>query len=124
MAKSLRIAVADDEPEVLQYFVQALARGGHNVVVTAEDGKALVNRCRAERPDLLITDIRMEGMSGIEAMRELAKDGPLPTILISAHHRKEDIDGQYSDQVAAFMPKPVKLADLLAAVAQVAERLD
>src|SRR5690606_5447251 len=102
MPKSLRIAIADDEPEVLQYFVQALGRGGHEVVVAAADGFELVSRCRMERPDLLITDIRMEGMSGIEAMQELAKDGPLPTILISAHHRVEDLDSRYSDQLAAF----------------------
>jgi CheY-like chemotaxis protein len=123
MPKSLRIAVADDEPDLLDYFTRALVKSGHEVVVAASNGRELVERCRAERPDLLITDIRMDGINGIDAMRELAKDGPIPTILISAHYRAEDFNGQLDGGVVAFLRKPVKLADLAGAVAEAEKSL-
>ena len=122
-SRSLKIAVADDERTVREYFAAVLERLGHTVVVVAADGNELVAGCRAQRPDLLITDIRMDGYSGIEAMRELAKDGPLPTILISAHYRQEDLESDLDSNVMAFLPKPVKLEALQTAVAQVAARI-
>jgi response regulator NasT len=122
MSTPLRIAIADDEADVRNYFVKALRRGGHEVVVEAADGRELVERCRVERPDLLITDIRMDHMTGIEAMYELARDGPIPTILISAHYRPEDVDG-LNEGVIAFLSKPVKLAELMATVNEAAHKL-
>jgi CheY-like chemotaxis protein len=123
MRKSLRIAVADDEPDLLDYFARALVKSGYEVVVAATNGRELVERCRAQMPDLLVSDIRMDGMTGIDAMRELAMDGPIPTILISAHYQAEDFNGQLDDQVVAFLRKPVKLPDLVAAVAEAARSL-
>ena len=123
MCRSLKIAIADDEPEVRQYFASALAASGHQIVVAAANGQELVDRCRKTRPDLLITDIRMDGLSGIEAMQQLGKDAPLPTILISAHYQREELDGDLDGQVIAFLPKPVKLADLYAAVADAAQQI-
>jgi CheY-like chemotaxis protein len=123
MTKSLRIAIADDEPEVRQYFAMALDRLGHKIVVTAANGRELVEGCRRERPELLVTDIRMDELSGIEAMHELAKDAAIPTILISAYYRPEDLDGQLDGQVPAFLTKRVKLASLTMAVAEAAEKI-
>ena len=121
MPRSLRIAIADDEREVRQYFAQALNKLGHQVVVVAKDGQELVDGCQANRPELLVTDIRMEGMTGIEAMQQLAQQGPIPTILISAHYRAEELDADLDGQVLTFLAKPVKLAELAAAVNEFAE---
>ena len=123
MSRPLKIAIADDEPEVLQYFAQLLTSCGHNVVVTAANGRELVQQCRDKHPDLLITDIRMDELSGIDAMKELARDAPLPTILISAHYEEEELRGELDGQVVAFLPKPVKMEKLKAAVDQAADRI-
>jgi DNA-binding NtrC family response regulator len=123
MTKSLRIAIADDDPEIRQYFAMALERLGHKIVVTAANGRELVAGCRRERPELLVTDIRMDELSGIEAMQELAKEGPMPTILISAHYCPEDLDDEVADQVLGLLTKPIKLASLTAAVAKAAEKI-
>ena len=122
-SRSLKIAVADDESAVREYFAAVLERWGHSVVVVAADGNELVAGCRDQRPDLLITDIRMDGYSGIEAMRELAKDGPLPTILISAHYLEEELQSDLDANVMAFLAKPVKLDTLKQAVAEVAAKI-
>ena len=67
MSRALRIAVADDEPDMRDYFRTILPRLGHEVVAVAETGRELVEQCRATRPDLVITDIKMPDMDGIDA---------------------------------------------------------
>ena len=116
MSRSLKIALADDEAEVRQYFANALVSRGHRILVSASNGRELVDRCQVVRPQLLITDIRMDGLTGIQAMHELSQQGPLPTILISAHYKPDELDGKLDGQVIAFLQKPVKLADLHRAV--------
>ena len=123
MAKSLRIAIADDEPAVRQHFAAALEKLGHEIVVAAADGRELLEACSRERPELLVTDIRMDKLTGIEAMQELMKQGPIPTILISAHYRPSDFDGELNGQVVSFLRKPIKVGDLTAAVTAAAEEL-
>ncbi len=59
MTDGLRIAVADDEPEMRDFFEKVLPRFGHQVVAVAENGNQLVSHCRELKPDLVITDIKM-----------------------------------------------------------------
>ena len=55
MSHSLRIAIADDEPDMRDYFQEVLPRMGHTVVALAQNGRELVDLCRATNPDLVIT---------------------------------------------------------------------
>ena len=89
MSRALRIAVADDEPDVRDYFRRILPRLGHQVVVAARTGRELVEQCRAARPDLVITDIKMPDLDGIEAAVALGRDEPVPVILVSAYHQPQ-----------------------------------
>ena len=86
MTRSLKIAVADDERDMRDYFQQILPHLGHQVVVVAETGTELVERCAATPPDLVITDIKMPDMDGIDAAVALYQHGPVPVILVSAYH--------------------------------------
>src|SRR5260221_8306371 len=65
MNQSLRIAVADDEADMRDYFQVLLPRLGHSVVAVAQNGRELVEKCRAAEPDLVITDIKMPEIDGI-----------------------------------------------------------
>ena len=76
-----------------------------------------------QRPDLVITDIRMDELTGVEAMMQLNSDRPIPTILMSAHYRPEELDGNLDEQLIAFLPKPVKADRLIDAVVEAAKRL-
>jgi CheY-like chemotaxis protein len=67
MNGSLKIAIADDELDMRDYFQQILPLLGHQVIAVARDGRELVDLCAATRPDLVITDIKMPDMDGIEA---------------------------------------------------------
>jgi response regulator NasT len=114
--RPLRIAVADDEPDMLLFFRELLPHLGHEVVAEAATGRELVERCRGTRPDLVITDIKMPDMDGIQAAAEANRDVRVPVILITAHHEAETLARAGADYIMAYLAKPVKPVDLGAAV--------
>jgi response regulator NasT len=120
--RSLRIAVADDEPDMQEYYRTILAVLGHVVVVVAETGRELVEKCRNEHPDLVIADIKMPDMDGIDAAVQLYRDRPLPVILVSAHHDAAFIKRAEENHVLCYLVKPIKQADLEPAIALVMRR--
>ena len=116
MTNELRIVVADDEPEMRDFFEKALPRFGHQVVAVAENGVQLVEHCRQLRPDLVITDIKMPELDGIEASGQICKERPVPVILVSAYHDPELIARAEADHVLAYLVKPIGIADLQPAI--------
>ena len=98
MSQSLRIAVADDEPDILEHYQKALTRLGHLVVVAARDGRELVAGCRAVRPDLVITDIRMPPGGtddGLRAAVAIRANHPSTSVLLLSQH----VNRQYATEL-------------------------
>jgi len=118
----LRIAVADDEPRMLQFFGKALEQLGHQVVIKATNGGELVEQCRASCPDLIITDIKMPDMDGLEAVRQIAAGQIIPTILVSGFHDPEYVEAALREHVMAYIIKPIKKDDLEPAIRLVMRR--
>ena len=112
MSQPLRIAVADDEIDMRDYYQAILARLGHVVVSVAGNGKELVEHCRTHRPDLVITDIKMPDLDGIDAATAICQHCPVPVILVSAYHDRELIDRAEADHIMGYLVKPIKQADL------------
>lgn len=123
MTRSLRIAVADDEPDVRDYFARILPRLGHQVVGAASNGRELVELCRQTQPDLIITDVRMPDMAGNEALRQIHESRPVPFILVSADSGPAVCPDGLGDCGWAYLNKPVNRGDLAAAIARAARRL-
>ncbi len=124
MNTPLRIAVADDEPDMRDYFKKSLPRLGHQVVVAAQTGRELVEQCRALAPDLVITDIRMPDMDGIDAAAQIYRERPVPVILVSAFHDPELIARAEADHILGYLVKPIKQADLGPAIALAVRRFE
>jgi len=122
MTQSLRIAIADDEPDVRDYFRRILPRLGHQLVAVARTGRELVEQCRAAQPDLVIADIKMPDMDGIDAAAEICRDEPIPFILVSAYHHPQLFERASADYILAYLVKPAKQSDLEAAIAIVMQR--
>ncbi len=112
MTDALKIAVGDDEPDMRDYFVKILPHLGHEVVAVGRNGRELVELCRISRPDLLIVDIKMPEMDGIDAAAEICCDEPLPVILVSAYNEPELLERAGADHILAYLVKPIKQADL------------
>jgi len=115
--QALRIAVADDEPDMRDFLNEALPRLGYQVVAVAATGRQLIDLVRATAPDLVITDIRMPDMDGIEASMAVNRDKQVPVILISAHHDAETLTRVVADHIMGYLVKPVSEADLKTAIA-------
>jgi response regulator NasT len=113
MSQGLRIAVADDERDIRDYFRRLLPLLGHQVVVLAQDGRELIEQCRAVQPDLVITDIRMPNLDGIRAAEVLRREGPTPVILMSTHFGPEPSRCAEGDHILGRLAKPIRQADLL-----------
>ena len=112
--KSLRIVVADDEAFIREYFTRMLPRLGHQVVGVAANGQELVDICAAEKPDLVITDIQMPELTGIEAADEITKSLPIPVIIVSSHDKPETDN----PHIVGFIVKPFETAALAKAIAK------
>jgi DNA-binding NarL/FixJ family response regulator len=117
-----RIVVADDHQVVRNGFAELLAsQEDLEVVATAADGAEAVQVCRELRPDIVLMDVRMPGMDGIEATRQLAADGNAPRVIILTTF---DLDEYVYDALRAgasgFLLKDVTAERLFDAVRVVA----
>ena len=116
--ESLRIAVADDESDMREFLQKALERLGHQVLGPAENGLELIELCKHQQPDLIITDIRMPEMNGDDALKEILAVRTIPYIVISAFGApKAEKNLQHPDSVC--LDKPVRMHDLKLAIDQI-----
>ncbi|HMB17981.1 MAG TPA: response regulator transcription factor [Gaiellaceae bacterium] len=119
---SIRVVVADDQEIVREGFAALLAQPDLAVVGTAADGEEAVRFCRTEHPDVVLMDVRMPGLDGIEATRQLTGDGDShPRVLMLTTF---DLDEYVYDALAAgasgFLLKDVTAEQLFEAVRVVA----
>lgn len=115
-SEKLRVVVADDEPEMLEYISCIVTRAGHSVVATATDGLQLIESHRKYSPDLIITDVRMPELDGLEAVTRCFMERPVAIIVVSAHHDPELIERATDDHVLAYLVKPISATDLEPAI--------
>jgi CheY-like chemotaxis protein len=99
-----------------EFYTYVLVHLGYEVVASAADGVELVAACEATEADLVVTDIRMPGMSGIDAARIIAERAAVPFLFVSAFH-DEILTDQVSPKVRyAYLKKPIKEEHLAAMV--------
>ncbi len=122
MKPSLRIAIAEDELELLADLEETLLEFGHRVVSKANTGKDLVEHCRELTPDLVITDIKMPDMDGLDAAAQICKARPTPIVIVSAYHDQEFIDRALKAYVLAYLVKPLSDQSLKTSIALAMQR--
>ena len=116
------ILVADDDPHIRQLIVFALAKAGLDAI-EAEDGEATLAAVEARRPDLLILDINMPRMDGIEVCRRLRAEGSLPILFLSS--RDDEIDRVLGIELGAddYVTKPFSPREVVARVMAILRRV-
>ncbi|MFL6174071.1 MAG: response regulator transcription factor [Marmoricola sp.] len=109
-----RIVIADDDADIRELVVFKLRHAGHEVLPVA-DGTAAVEACLANRPDLVILDVMMPGMSGLEAARVLRADESMtgvPIIMLTARAQESDIEQGFEAGADDYVVKPFSPREL------------
>lgn len=122
MSPSLRIAIAEDETLALQDLRETVSELGHEVVAAVANGKELVEQCRELQPDLIITDIEMPDMDGLDAVKAVAKEQPTPVIIVSAYHDTALVERAEEEHVLAYLVKPLQDGSLAVSIGMVMRR--
>ena len=112
------ILLVDDDPDILKLVSMRLSAAGHGVR-EAESGERALALLATSRPDLVITDLKMDGMDGLALFDEIRKQVPtLPVIILTAHGTIPDAVDATRRGVFAFQPKPFDGKHLLDQVEQ------
>jgi DNA-binding response OmpR family regulator len=115
------ILVVDDEPTIVEVVELYLLREGFKVL-TAVDGHAALSAVRQQRPDLIVLDLMLPGLSGLDVTRQLRASGALPIIMLTA--RGEEADRVVGLELGAddYVTKPFSPRELVARVKAVLRR--
>lgn len=111
-----RVVVAEDESLIRMDIVEILRDNGFDVVGEAGDGETAVALATELRPDLVIMDIRMPKLNGIEAAKRLSENHIAPVVLLTAFSQKELVDQAVEAGALAYVVKPFTPNDLLPAI--------
>jgi DNA-binding response OmpR family regulator len=116
-----RILVVDDEPSVSDLLAYNL-RKAHYEISIAADGREALRRAREFRPDLILLDLMIPEVDGLDVCRELRKSGNVPVIMITA--RGEEIDRVIGLELGAddYVTKPFSVRELMARIKAVLRR--
>src|SRR3977135_1385520 len=117
------ILLVDDEPRIVQLVRDYLEHGGFTVVV-ASDGPSALRSARTGRPDLIVLDLGLPGVDGLDVARALRREGEVPIIMLTA--RTEESDKLVGLELGAddYLTKPFSPKELVARVRAVLRRAE
>ncbi len=116
MTKSLRVLIAEDEYLVLMGTRSYVEKLGHQVVGIATDGLKAVELAIEKKPDLVIMDINMPILDGIDAIKQINEKLFIPSIIVSGYHDEKLINRATEEGVLYYLLKPIDLEDLKIAI--------
>ncbi|MET8830509.1 response regulator transcription factor [Streptomyces sp. NPDC004610] len=120
-APARRVLVVDDDPTVAEVVAGYLDRAGY-LVDRAGDGPAALATAAAHRPDLVVLDLMLPGMDGLEVCRRLRGDGPVPVIMLTARGDEEDRVLGLEIGADDYVTKPFSPRELVLRVGSVLRR--
>jgi two-component system response regulator MprA len=119
---SITVLVADDNDVAQRLCRRVLEKAGYNVLIAA-DGLQAVEVALSKRPNMILMDVAMPGIDGIEAMRRIKAEIPgQPIVIASAHSMASDRERFLAAGADDILSKPFRLADLVAIVAKLTAR--
>ena len=114
MPKANNVWIVDDDKSIRWVLERALSRSSINVDVFA-DAESLLNRLETAVPDVIISDIRMPGMDGLEMLAKIVDKHPkLPVIITTAHSDLDNAVSSYQRGAFEYLPKPFDIDDAVA----------
>jgi LmbE family N-acetylglucosaminyl deacetylase/CheY-like chemotaxis protein len=117
-----RVLVVDDDPDVAMFVKTVLERRSGCVVQLATDGASAITAVGAFRPDVVVTDIQMPGLSGLDLLGAIRAETPwLPVVIMTAHVSVDYAVSALRAQADEFLTKPLDSARLVEVVTRLAE---
>ena len=115
---AITVLVADDNDVAQRLCKRVLEKAGYTVLIAA-DGLQAVDVALSKRPNMILMDVAMPGIDGIEAMRRIKTEIPnQPIVIASAHSMASDRERFLAAGADDILSKPFRLADLVAIVAK------
>jgi AmiR/NasT family two-component response regulator len=114
-----RVVIAEDEAIVRLDLKEILVTAGYEVVGETGRGDEAVTLVEQHKPDLVILDVKMPGMDGIRAAREITSRHQVAVLLLTAFSQRDLIEEARDSGVSAYLIKPFQPRDLLPAIADV-----
>ena len=111
-----RIVLVDDEALIRMGMRVMLQDLGYEVVGEAADGQEAIEKVAALDPDVVIMDIKMPGMDGLEATRRIMAAHPVPIIVLTAYNQRSLVEEAADSGVLAYLMKPVRESDIAPAI--------
>lgn len=112
----IRIVIADDESIIRLDLKTLLEEMGHIVVGEAADGQKALELTRALKPDVVLMDIKMPVMDGLDAAKIISEEKISPVVLLTAYSQKDLIERAKEAGVFGYLVKPFQESDLIPAI--------
>lgn len=116
MAEKYRIVIADDEALICMDLREMLEEAGHEVVGVGSDGVEALDLVKEKKPDLLILDVKMPRLDGLQAAKMIAHDNLAPVVLLTAFGDEDMIEKAKKSMVFGYVMKPVEERTLFPAI--------
>ena len=110
------IVIADDDPVIRMDLKAMLEEMGHHVVGEADNGDAAVHLCRKLKPDLVILDVMMPKVNGLEAAAAISKKRLAPALMLTAYSEAPMVEEATKAGVLAYLVKPFRKQELQPAI--------
>ncbi|MFL2549959.1 MAG: nitrogen regulation protein NR(I) [Arenicellales bacterium] len=122
MSQGSSVWVVDDDASIRWVLEKALSNAGFAVTLF-DNADDVLKRVRREQPDVIVTDIRMPGTSGLELLEVLGSDAPdLPVIVMTAHSDLDSAVSAYQGGAFEYLPKPFDLEEAVALVGRALQK--
>jgi two-component system, response regulator PdtaR len=112
----VRVLIAEDETIIRLDLKDLLERAGFEVCAEAKDGVEAVELARSEQPDVVVLDVKMPRLDGIEAARRILDERPIPIVMLTAYGQDELVSRAVEAGVFGYLVKPFREQDLLPAI--------
>jgi len=117
----MRVLIVDHDQDLLDIMTYSLRRDGYEVIA-ATTGQQALDRLHADRPDIVVLDLKLRGLTGFEVCRRIRLDSEVPIIMISSSGEEADVLRALSLGADDYVTKPFSLKQLAARIEAIARR--
>ena len=118
----LDILIAEDDSMITMILHELTARLGHHVIATAKTGIEAIEKTKECEPDVIVMDIKMPELDGIDAAKVIMKENPTPIVILTAHSEASFVERASRAGISTYLLKPIGEADLRPALRLAVDR--